>query len=101
MGLDNRGANPRNVRSLCAFHACPSILGHPAVTSSARPIEQWVEILAALPAPHSAELAVAERVLGDLAGYRQNSRWRADDAEQIAAAMQAYARLCFDAGFRP
>jgi hypothetical protein len=65
-------------------------------------IETWVEILSKLDATHcSAEAAAATRIIGDLIGYRHTSKNRARDEQELANAMQAYARMCVDAGLRP
>ena len=68
-----------------------------------RPIEQWTEILGKLPSPEgqNSERLVADRIIGDLVGYRHSSKQRQRDAAEIANAMQAYARMMFDAGVRP
>ncbi len=65
--------------------------------------ETWMEILGDLPSPEGMvpEEIMANRVLGDLIGYRHSLKDRVHDARQLAAAMQAYARMMFDAGVRP
>lgn len=66
-----------------------------------RPIEQWTEIFSRLDATTvSAEQAIANRILGDLSGYRINSQHRARDNMDLANALQAYARLVQEAGLK-
>jgi hypothetical protein len=64
-----------------------------------RSVEQWKEILSSLPAPGSPELAMADRVLGDLVGYRHHSSQRNRDAAELANAMLAYFQMLKEAGF--
>lgn len=78
-----------------------------------RPIEQWEQIFAKLPAPEgvNADVLCAHRALGDLVGYehptgtertrkrRQEAKDR--DAVELSRAMIAFARMYFDAGVRP
>lgn len=61
--------------------------------STVRPVAQWVEIYRKTPAPESAEKAIANRIIGDLIGYRHKSRHRDRDADELANALQAYAYL--------
>lgn len=63
-----------------------------------RTVEQWLEIFAKLPAPNSAEEAIAQRILSDMWGYRHNSQHRAGDAEGLANALIAYAKLLQEHG---
>ena len=67
-----------------------------------RTIENWMEIFGKLPSPltESAEYSIAQRVIGDLAGYRHTSKWRGDDAKGLANAMIAYARMCQEANLK-
>jgi hypothetical protein len=58
-----------------------------------RTIKNWVQCFEATPAPHSAEEAIARRILGDLTGYRDNSQHKDSDVKQLANAIQAYAYL--------
>lgn len=69
----------------------------------ARPIEQWMQILGDLPSPEgeNSEVIMANRIFGDLTGYRDNSSHKSEDAKQLANAMIAYGRMMFDAGVRP
>lgn len=83
------------------------------MTVNPRPVEQWLEILGALPSPEgvSTEKIMGRRIIGDLTGYsfpsgnaqtRARREGAADrDAQEIANAMTAYARMMFDAGVRP
>lgn len=65
-------------------------------------IDDWMIILGRQDATHSsAEIAAANRIIGDLVGYQRSSRHRQRDAKELANAMQAYARMCIDAGLRP
>ena len=78
-----------------------------------RPIVQWEEILAKLPAPNgvNSDVICANRVLGDLVGYNHPSGSMAtrnrrqaikdNDAAELANAMLAFARMYFDQGVRP
>lgn len=66
-----------------------------------RTVDQWLEIFAKLPAPNSAEEAIAQRVIGDLWGYRHNSQHRPGDAQGLAQAFIAYARLLQQHGVAP
>jgi hypothetical protein len=79
----------------------------------ARPVEQWEQIYAKLPAPNGVDgdKIIAERIIGDLIGYEQpsgNAATRArrqarktHDVEELANALKAYARLYIDHGVRP
>lgn len=67
----------------------------------AHSIDTWMTILSNVPAPDNAEHAAANRIIGDLVGYRHSSRYRARDIEELANAMQAYARMCAAAGWKP
>lgn len=58
-----------------------------------RTIKNWIEVFTKLPAPNSAEEAIALRILGDLTGYRDNSSHKSDDVKQLVNAIQAYAYL--------
>jgi hypothetical protein len=61
----------------------------------ARSVEQWKQVLNNQPSPEGTpvEHVVANRVLGDLVGYRHASRYRKRDVEELANAMQAYAEM--------
>lgn len=63
-----------------------------------RTVEDWIKIFAALPAPNSAEEAIAQRVISDLWGYSHNSKHRVQDATSLANALIAYARLLQESG---
>ena len=63
-----------------------------------RTVEQWIEIFGKLPAPGSAEEAMAQRILADMWGYRHSSKHRAGDAQGLANALIAYARMLQKAG---
>ena len=64
-----------------------------------RDISQWTEIFGRLDATHrSAESAIADRIIADLFGYQHRSKYRPHDAEQLATALQAYAKMLQDAG---
>lgn len=64
-----------------------------------RPIEQWQEIFDQLPSPEgtSVEKVLANRIIGDLVGYRWNSKDRLHDIDELANALVAYYRLCLAA----
>lgn len=62
--------------------------------------EQWREVFSRLPAPQSAELAIANRLISDLLGYRKNSIYREIDAENLATALVAYAQLLQEHGVK-
>jgi hypothetical protein len=80
-----------------------------------RPVEQWEQILARLPAPNSVgvdtDMLCAERVLGDLQGYqhpggneatrRRRAGIKQRDAIELSRAMIAFARMYYDLGVRP
>lgn len=68
-----------------------------------RPVEQWVKILGDIPSPmgQHMERDMADRILGDIVNYRHKAKTRSRDAAELANAMQAYARMMFDAGVRP
>ncbi len=63
-----------------------------------RTVEQWIEIFNKLPAPGSPEEAIAQRILGDMWGYRHNSQHRPGDAKGLANALVAYAKMLQEAG---
>ena len=79
----------------------------------ARPIEQWEQIFAKLPAPEgfNSDVLCAARVLGDIQGYshpsgseatrKRRQRIKDRDAQELAHAMLAFARMYYDAGVRP
>jgi hypothetical protein len=60
-----------------------------------RPIPQWIEIFKEQ-TNGSAE-QIAKRIMDDLSGYpmRSSRRWRDEDVDQLARALQAYARFNF------
>lgn len=58
--------------------------------AGARSIEDWQAIFNAMAGRSKCEFA--DRVLGDLIGYRSNSTHRADDCEQIGNALIAIMR---------
>jgi hypothetical protein len=74
-----------------------------------RPAEQWDQIFAKLPAPAGldSDYLCAERVLGDLIGYRPSGpikrrvAFKTRDATELKNAMLAFARMYYDAGVRP
>lgn len=57
-----------------------------------RTVAQWKQLLERLPSPEGTppEQVVANRVLGDLVGYRHASRYRKRDFEELANAMTAW-----------
>lgn len=80
----------------------------------ARPVEQWEQIFAKLPAPEgfNSDVLCAARVLGDIQGYSLPALARIfatgrvqavkdRDAQELANAMLAFARMYYDAGVRP
>jgi hypothetical protein len=60
-----------------------------------RTVEQWKQVLGRLPSPEGTpvEQVVANRVLGDLVGYRHGSRHRKRDFEELANAMTAWSEM--------
>ena len=58
-------------------------------------VETWIEIFGKLPSPltETAEFSMANRIIGDLVGYRHTSKHRQEDVKNLANAMIAYARL--------
>lgn len=61
-----------------------------------RPVDQWMQIFERLPASDiriPVEEFVANRIIGDLVGYRHNSKDRQHDVSELTNAMIAYARL--------
>jgi hypothetical protein len=60
-----------------------------------RTVEQWKQVLERLPSPGGTpvEQVAANRVLGDLVGYRHSSRDRKRDVEELANAMQAWVEM--------
>jgi hypothetical protein len=71
------------------------------MTTTTRTVEQWKAIYGPLNAPASSELAIAQRILGDLIGYRASSTHRYEDAQQLANALAAYAKLLHEHGVTP
>jgi len=63
-------------------------------------VEKWKDIFSVLPAPHSAEEAIAQRIIGDMVGYKHNSKYRSDDAKSLANALVAYAQLLQEYGVK-
>lgn len=64
-----------------------------------RSIAEWEKIFGTLDATNCGpEDAIANRILGDLVGYRTNSQHRQADARQLANALQAYFNVCRDCG---
>ena len=56
-------------------------------------IQEWLEILASTKhVPGSPEIAMANRILDELTGYRPNSAARSRDAQDLAGALLAYAK---------
>lgn len=69
------------------------------MSSLSRTTNDWITIFGKLPAPDSAEEAIANRIIADLWGYDHNgSKWRSQDAVSLANALVAYARLLQEAG---
>ena len=69
-------------------------------TTHNQTIEQWAATFATLPAPQSAERAIAHHILGDLLGYNSNSQYRIVDAANLENALIAYARLLQEHGVK-
>ena len=66
-----------------------------------RLVAQWAEILGNCNATNCGSAqAAANRILGDLVGYRHTSQHRAADIEQLANALEAYALLVQRAGLK-
>ena len=67
---------------------------------TARTIDQWKEILAALPSPDGVpvSLLAAQRILDALISYRWHGKDRPNDTLQLANALEAWAQLVNLAG---
>lgn len=60
-----------------------------------RSIKEWELVFGLLDATHCGpETAIANRILGDMIGYRAGSRHRDTDAQNLANALQAYFNIC-------
>jgi hypothetical protein len=60
-------------------------------------VATWITIINKLPSPllETVEQTIANRILGDMVGYRHNSQWRKRDIDELANAIQA-ARVILD-----
>lgn len=69
-----------------------------------RTIEQWTQVFEKLPAGDISippEQYVANRIIGDLVGYRHASKDRQRDVRELANAITAYAKLLDQHGVKP
>jgi hypothetical protein len=72
-----------------------------------RTVENWMMCIGNADATHEGDAqAAARRILGDIIGYagsgtRQYDSWVNHDIQQLANALQAYARLLHQTGVTP
>jgi hypothetical protein len=73
------------------------------MTDTTHNIDTWKTILGELASPEGQHMEdiMANRIIGDLIGYRHNSSFRKHDVRQLANALQAYARLLHEHGVTP
>lgn len=63
-----------------------------------RTVQQWIDVFSTLPAPNSAEEAIADEILSDLGGYRFSVKHSHGDNVNLQNALIAYARLLQEHG---
>jgi hypothetical protein len=65
------------------------------MTLDPRPVATWRAVIERLPQPDDVSHyeVIAQRILGDLAGYRYESKWRRRDAAELAAALEALVQM--------